>query len=527
MPFDAYRRLRHHSLLIVVALATSLAPACNRDAALAEPALALSQMGLIPIPNDIQPGTGGLLLSELTWLNADEGVDLSAAVLARFAETLPTALSVDPANSEGAALRLLTDPELGAEAYRLEVLPTGVNLTARTEAGYFYGLQTMNQLWRQALADGGVLAAGTITDAPRYGYRGAMLDIARHFHEPAEIRRLIDIMSGYKMNVLHLHLTDDQGWRIEIKGYPRLTAYGGSTQVGGEGGGFLTQEEYKALVAYAAERHVMIIPEVDSPGHTQAALASYPELACEGANVDLYEGTEVGFSTLCIGKPEVTKFMQTVITELAAITPGPYLHIGGDESQSTSEEDFAAFIAEMEPMVRAAGKRMIGWDEVATVDVDKSMVVQMWHSEENAAAAVAKGHKLIVSPAKFAYLDMQYDSTSRIGLHWASYIEVDRGYTWDPNTVIGEIPEASILGVEAPLWSETVVTRADIDYLVFPRLLGYAEVGWSQQADRSWETYRQRLSAHAPQMDAAGIEYYRSDLVDWDNPTPAATVLKP
>lgn len=504
----------------------SLTSSCKTDAVAEDPTLSLPEMGLIPIPNEMTAGEGGIALANLKTIGSDGAV--AAAVVERFSAILPGRV-LPTAASDGAtaSVQLIADELLGEEAYRLEVLPEGVKVYASKEAGYFYGLQTLRQLMNEALEDNGVLAAGTITDAPRFAYRGVMLDIARHFHKPAEIRRLVDIMSGYKMNVLHLHLTDDQGWRIEIKGYPRLTEFGATTQVGGNGGGFLTQEEYKTLVAYAADRYVTIVPEIDSPGHSQAALASYPELACKGANVELYEGTEVGFSTFCIGDSAVTKFMRTVINEVAAITPGPYLHLGGDESQSTTDADFKTFIAEIEPMVRAAGKRMIGWDEVATVKIDRSAIVQMWHSEENAAKAISNGHKVIMSPSKFAYLDMQYDSTSRIGLHWASYVEVDRGYSWDPNTVIGEVPDASILGIEAPLWSETVVTREDIDYLVFPRLLGYAEIAWSQQSDRNWEAYRARLSAHAPQMDAAGIKYYKSSKVDWDQAGLGVDTTKP
>ncbi len=516
--------LRTIILGIAALCGVAFSTSCKTDAATTLPDLSFDQLALIPVPNEMTAGEGGINLADLKGMSTDGGV--SEEVLERFSAILPGRV-LPQAPAEGATVRLIADQLLGEEAYRLEVLPEGVKLYASKEAGYFYGLQTLRQLMFQAQEANGVLAAGTIVDAPRYAYRAIMLDIARHFHKPAEIRRLINIMSGYKMNALHLHLTDDQGWRIEIKGYPRLTEYGGSTQVGGEGGGFLTQADYEEIVRYAAEHYVTIVPEVDVPGHTQAALASYPELACKGANTDLYEGTEVGFSTLCIGQPAVTQFMQTVIAEVAAITPGPYLHLGGDESRSTTDEDFDTFMKEIEPMVRATGKRMIGWDEVANVKLDGSAIVQMWHSEENAQKAIAAGHKVIMSPSKYAYVDMQYDSTSRIGLHWASYIDVDRGYDWDPTTVIGEVPEKSILGVEAPLWSETVVTREDIDYLMFPRLLGIAEIAWSQREDRDWETYRTRLAAHAPQMEDAGIDYYKSPKVDWDKTAVAVGETEP
>ena len=380
-------------------------------------------------------------------------------------------------------------------------------LTGGDAAGAYYGLQTLRQLLGEARAGTGTLAVGRIDDRPRYGYRGVMLDVSRHFHQPEEIRRVIELMSHYKMNVLHLHLTDDQGWRIEIKSWPKLTEVGGSTQVGGEGGGFLTQEEYEDLVAFAKTRHVTIVPEVDLPGHTQAALASYPELNCNPKDPDpqLYEGTEVGFSTLCIGKPVVMEFVGDVIRELAAITPGPYLHLGGDESWSTDSMEYRAFMSDAEAVVRANGKRAIAWDEFATAEADESAVVQYWHSAENVKLARAAGRKLIMSPAHRAYLDMQYDSTSRIGLHWAAYISPEHGYTWDPATEVEGVTDADILGVEAPLWSETVVTREDIDYLMFPRLLGYAEIGWTPAGRRDWDTYAPRAERQVEALEARGV----------------------
>jgi len=492
-----------------------LLASCGADPSV--PATPLSEIPLIPIPVQVADGEGSL---DLKSLNSSPDLPETSSTLAAYLSEQDNWLSkAIPANANAEAnITFTTDASLPEEGYRLEVLPKGVEIAASTELGSFYGLQTFRQLAEfAATMDGGRLALGTITDQPRYAYRGLMLDIARHYHQPREIKRLMDLMSQYKLNRLHLHLTDDQGWRIEIKSWPKLTTVGGSTQVGGKSGGFLTQDEYADLHAYAKTRGIIIIPEIDMPGHTQAALASYPELNCnpKDPNPQLYEGTEVGFSTFCIDKPVVMKFVTDVLTELAAMTPGPYLHIGGDESHVTDSMDYRKFIAEVEPVVRKLGKRQVGWDETVTANLDKSAVIHIWNSEENANLAVEKGHKVLMSPAKFAYLDMQYDSTSRIGLHWASYIEVDRGYDWDPATVFGGISDENILGLEAPLWSETVVERADIDYLIFPRALGYAEMAWSPAAKREWSSYRTRLAKHAPRLDALGVGYYKSPKVDW------------
>ena len=483
-------------LLPLATVVLVLAQACTT-----EDVTPLEDYALIPLPTEVTTGVGAASVANLQIGQAPTGLqaylgDDSAAWLNPDTDAAATPLA------------FTTDATLGPEAYRLDILPERINLASGGDAGAFYGLQTLRQLAEEARDNSDArLASGTITDAPRYAYRGVMLDIARHFHGPDEIRRVIDLIARYKMNVLHLHLADDQGWRIEIKSWPKLTEVGGSTQVGGGGGGFLTQAEYSDLVAFAKTRHVTIVPEIDMPGHTQAALASYPELNCNPKDPDpqLYEGTEVGFSTLCIGKPVVMEFVGDVIRELAAITPGPYIHIGGDESHSTDSLDYRRFMRDAEAVVRANGKRAIAWDEFATADADPSAVVQYWHSAENAILARERGHGIIMSPAKYAYLDMQYDSTSRIGLHWAAYITPESGYSWDPAEVEAGITDEHILGVEAPLWTETVATREDIDYLMFPRVLGYAEIAWSPAEKRDWVTYEPRMEAVSTRLEGEGI----------------------
>ncbi|MFY0625456.1 MAG: beta-N-acetylhexosaminidase [Reichenbachiella sp.] len=444
-------------------------------------------------------------------------------------------IATDIPPKSGFYLTLLADNNVfGDEGYELDITEKTVTVVANKAAGIFHGIQTIRHVLPDAIEASStqsvkwVMATGKIFDYPKYEYRGSMLDVSRHFFGVDDVKRYIDFLADLKMNVLHLHLTDDQGWRIEIKSWPNLTTHGGKTEVGGGKGGFYTQEQYKSLVAYAEDRYITIIPEIDVPSHTFAALSSYPELNCNGKvqktivrtgdaiGPDPYTGTEVGFCTLCTDKEIVIQFMNDVIGEIAAITPGKYMHIGGDESHVTELEDYILFIEKVQKMVLSNDKVMIGWDEIAHAKLDTTSIVQYWAKKENALMGVNQGTKVIVSPAKFAYLDMQYDSTSHLGLNWAGYTEVDSAYLWNPENLVEGIERKHILGIEAPLWSETIENMDDIEYLVYPRLIGHAEIGWSQEESRNWDEYKQRLSNHAGRMKWTGIDYYKSPKIPWN-----------
>ncbi|MFC2090797.1 family 20 glycosylhydrolase, partial [Bacteroidota bacterium] len=301
----------------------------------------------------------------------------------------------------------------------------------------------------------------------------------------------------------------------EIKSWPKLTEIGGRTEVGGGEGGFYTQEEYRDLVAYADKRFITIVPEIDMPGHTNAALASYAELNCDGKATELYTGTRVGFSTLCTDKEITYQFVDDVVREISEMTSGPYFHMGGDESHVTDLPDYIYFVDRVKQIVNKHGKIMLGWDEISHGALTKGDVAQYWASSENAIRAIEKGAKLIISPAKRCYLDMKYDETTELGLNWAAYIEVDDAYKWNPLTLEEGIEKEDILGVESPLWAETIETMDDISYLAFPRIIGHAEIGWSNPELLSWEDYKSRLSAHGKYLDKIGVNYYKSGLIDW------------
>jgi hexosaminidase len=419
-------------------------------------------------------------------------------------------------------LSLTENQQLGEEGYELVITEKLVKLMANQPAGLFRGVQTIRQLLPDEIESGSIssgpwlLGTGTILDYPSYEYRGAMLDVSRHFFGVEDVKQFIDLLAAYKINYLHLHLSDDQGWRIEIKSWPNLTAHGGSTEVGGGKGGFYTQEQYKDLVKYADERYITIVPEIDMPGHTNAALASYPELNCSGKATELYTGTRVGFSTLCTKKEITYKFIDDVIGELASMTTGPYIHIGGDESDVTPMKDYIPFINRAQEIVMKHGKRVIGWDEIAHSTLKPNTVVQYWSLAKNAKMGVDQGAKVLMSPAKQAYLDIQYDSTTTLGLHWAGYVEVDSSYNWNPAKLVPGITKEDILGVEAPLWTETITNMEELEYMVFPRLPGLAEIGWTPAAERNWDEYKVRLGKHGKRMQALEINYYPSPLVPWD-----------
>ncbi|MGW4239184.1 beta-N-acetylhexosaminidase [Streptomyces sp. NPDC004749] len=493
---------------------------------------------VVPAPAEVRPGGAPYALSARTRILADSreerGVASYLAGLLRPATgyALPV---TDRPGGQGIRLRIASRAgedgrDLGREGYRLESGPGGVTLTARAPAGLFHGVQTLRQLlpasverrspqpgpWR--------IAGGTILDTPRYAYRGAMLDVSRHFLTVEQVKRYIDQLALYKINKLHLHLSDDQGWRIAIDSWPRLATYGGSTQVGGGPGGHYTKAQYRALVSYAASRHLEVVPEIDMPGHTNAALASYAELNCDGVAPPLYTGTAVGFSSLCASKEVTYDFVDDVVRELAALTPGRYLHIGGDEAHATSHADYVAFMARAQAAVAKYGKTVVGWHQLTGATPAEGAVAQYWGYDATGAAeraqvaaAAKKGTRLILSPADRAYLDMKYDKNTALGQAWAGYTEVDRSYDWNPATYLADagVPEDAVLGVEAPLWTETLATSDQLESMAFPRLPGIAELGWSPAAGHGWEGYRSRLAAQGPRMTALGIDYYRSPLVPW------------
>jgi hexosaminidase len=528
------------SILGVLALMSMLVFSCQ------EPIPSLEEAAIIPLPTNIQSGSGAFELTQSASIQLVGNSQKLSGLGDFLASKLRPATGYElPVGTEEGDIQLVLTGNDNSESYSLDIESSSVKISASSEAGLFYGIQTFIQLFPVAIENTSMvqeswrIPTGKIEDKPDYAYRGSMLDVARHFFPVADVKHYIDQMAELKLNYLHLHLTDDQGWRIEIKSWPNLTTIGGKTEVGGGEGGFYTQEDYKEIVSYAAKNYITIVPEVDMPGHTNAALASYGEIN-PGVNLpdgdfatmkegtidfdildknpqaaELYTGIEVGFSTLATDKEITYQFIDDVIREISEITPGPYFHIGGDESHVTEKDDYIYFVEKVQEITAKYGKTSIGWDEIATTKLLKGNVAQFWALAENAKLAKDQGNQVLMSPAKKAYLDMQYDSTSRLGLHWAAYIELDSAYMWDPANYADGITKSDVFGVEAPLWTETITDRSDIEYMVFPRLAAIAEIAWTPTSKREWSDFQRRIAVQGKRWDINGINYYKSPKVNW------------
>jgi hexosaminidase len=523
------RAVRQMAILAGLTCAAACAHTGARPSAgvVSRPDATAPRPALIPWPASVTLSpTERLSITKEMVIEADHNdlQHIARNLAALLRPALDTTLTIRQSSGTPApnAIRLEIAPlaaEEADEGYELTITTTGVRIVSSTAAGVFYGVQTLRQLlpWsvelRGARPHALSVPTGRIVDRPRFAWRGAMLDVARHFFGPRDVKRYIDLLALHKFNRLHLHLSDDQGWRIEIAAWPNLTAHGGSTAVGGGAGGFYTKQDYADLVAYARDRFITIVPEIDMPSHINAALASYAELNCNDTAPPLYTGIEVGFSNFCVEKEVTYKFIDDVVREIAAMTPGSYFHIGGDEVKTLTPAQYRQFIERVQGIVQAHGKHVIGWDEIAHATLQPTTVVQYWRPD--ASIAPASGTKLILSPANKIYLDMKYDDATVLGLDWAGKVDVPVAYEWNPATLLPKVPESAVLGIEAPLWSETVATMSDVEFLAFPRLAGIAEVAWSPQDGRQWSEFRSRLGAQAPRWSALGINAYWSPKVDW------------
>jgi hexosaminidase len=460
-----------------------------------------------------------------------------------------------------------------AEGYQLITTNSTAAIEAATAHGLYDGIQTFRQLlppWINATRvqpGPWTMPVVTITDYPRYGYRGVLLDIARHYEPPSAVEELIDQVAAYKVNVFHLHLSDDQGFRLAIAGFPRLTGIGGAGSVGTGGrtqdpGGFWTQEQYKAVVAYAAAHFITLIPEVDSPGHNNAIIMSEygdsqnPALPANPHGIDCgqyspprWDYTEdVGYSALCPGSPDTWAIMTAIIGQLTALTPGPYYDLGGDEVPTAvlSAAKYAQFINTEAPLISKRGKTVMGWADIAGAGtaLPAGSVAEYWQpaggvspGTETGREAVAKGMKVVMAPASHTYLDQKYAVTatssvpSSLGMNWAcpAGCGVASAYNWDPGSFVTGVTDKNVIGVEGDMWGETVTTMGNIDYMVFPRLPALAEVAWSPPVQRTatgpaYRDFLQRLASQGARLQAAGVNFYPTAEVSWRLAAEGATL---
>lgn len=487
-----------------------------------------SNNNIVPKPLSYKKGDGKFLLKKDASIyvkgNNEEETEEINKIAEFLKEKLNTStgfeLKIAGGDSVSAGSIYLTtigaEEDKGNEGYKIITTPESVKIIAYKSEGISRGVQTLRQLFPADIEKNTVVTdvewsipVSTIDDKPEYAYRGLMLDVARHFFTVDEVKRQIDHAAQYKINRIHLHLSDDQGWRLEIKKWPDLAKIGGSTKVGGGPGGYYTQEEFKDLVKYAAQRYVEIIPEFDMPGHSNAALASYGFLNKDGKKKPLYTGIEVGFSSFMTNDENTYKFIDDVIKEVSEISPSKYIHIGGDEAMSTKKADYDYFVGRVAKIVEKYGKTPVGWDPIDTSpEINSSVVLQNWKDSNEAARE--KNMNIVISVAKKAYLDMKYNENTPYGLNWAGYIPVETAYKWDPTDYA---PKKLVLGIEAPLWTEIIADEKAMEYMIYPRLLGYAEIGWTPKDARDWNEYKVRLKEQGERMKNQGINYYSDNSV--------------
>ncbi len=515
----------------------------------------MSQITIVPAPSRVVPGEGTFVLTPETALVA---VSSAAEVAALFAQQIAPATGfalpvMDALPGNRPAIIFVLDEaaaELGAEGYHLTVTPSRVTVRAAQPAGLFYAAQSLRQLlppevFRQSLVEGvtWTMPCVEIEDAPRFRWRGAMLDVCRHFMPTDFVLRYIDLLALHKLNVFHWHLTDDQGWRIEIKKYPRLTEIGAwrkETLVGRmqrdaemvfDGiphGGFYTQDDIREVVAYAQARHVTVVPEIEMPGHAQAAIAAYPELGNTGESPGVR--TYWGISENVFNVEESTiAFLQDVLTEVLDLFPGTFIHVGGDEAPKKQwrespaaqarmqalglhdeEELQSYFIRQMDAYLTAKGRRLLGWDEILEGGLAENATVMSWRGVRGGVAAATSGHDVVMAPNTYTYFDY-YQSADRDTepLAIGGFLPLEGAYAFEPVCEGIDAEYAHhVLGGQGQIWTEYIATPEHVEYMAFPRLCALAEAVWTPAEGRNYADFLARLAVHLQRLDGLDVHYH-------------------
>ena len=507
---------------------------------------------VIPLPQEISMADGaGFELNKSTVIayNGDDAMERNAQLLAQYIKE-STGLELAVAESEAIAnkaINLVIDNACEqSEGYRMSVTKENVEIAAPTAAGVFYGIQTLRKSLPTAACTKVELPAVTINDYPRFAYRGAHLDVSRHYFTTDSIKRFIDMLAMHNMNRFHWHLTDDQGWRIEIKKYPKLTtvaAQRDETVIGrnsGEYDGqhygpfFYTQEECREIVAYAAERHITVIPEIDLPGHMQAALAAYPEYGCTGGPYEVWKMWGVSDNVLCAGNDATLKFIEDVLDEVVEVFPSEYIHVGGDECPKTQWEQCpkcqarikalgikgddkhsaemylqSFVINHAEKHLNSKGRQIIGWDEILEGGLAPNATVHSWRGIEGGIEAAKQGHDCIMSPTSFMYFDYyQTTYTDDEPLAIGGYVPVEKVYSFEPmHESLTPEEQKHIIGVQANLWSEYVPTFSHVEYMELPRMAALCEVQWCNPEKKDFNNFKQRLMPLLKLYEVQGYNY--------------------
>ena len=505
------------------------------------------QAGVIPLPAQITPGNGAFELSAATVIQAPQA-NRDAAEAARYLSELwkrtngliLPIVSRSALTSADSLIRFEQTPGYGPEAYRVDVAPHRITVSASTAAGLLYGAVTLWQLLPVG-PKSGQIAAQTIVDEPRYAWRGLMLDSSRHFQSPAFVHSMIDWMAWHKLNILHWHLTDDQGWRIEIRKYPRLTSVGAwripavvpGTPAPGRYGGFYSQDEVRNIVRFAATRNVQIIPEIDMPGHAQAAIAAYPALGSLDAKPTLPVSNRWGVHTHLFNlEPATFEFLENVLGEILQLFPSRFIHIGGDEAvkdewnasaqvqaraRKLGIHDAAAlqvyFTQRLSRYLAVHGRRTVGWDEILQPGVSTGAVIMAWHGASGAHAAALKGHDTVLAPDPALYFDHRQSRLPNEPPGRLDVISLEDVYRFEPqDPKLTDEQQRHILGLQADIWTEHIPTEQRVQWMALPRAAALAEVGWSAQK-RNWPDFLKRLSSMSARYRAFDLHYADSAFI--------------
>ncbi|HUI69719.1 MAG TPA: family 20 glycosylhydrolase, partial [Spirochaetia bacterium] len=500
---------------------------------------------IIPKPAHIEVRTGAFVIDEHTSVVMDESSAplepvaqfLGATLRACTGYPVPVVRSTEPAKAADAIVLALAAPSGGTEgeSYRMVVAESGVHITSGGPPGAFYAVQTLLQLLPPECEYGtpvyGIswrVPCVAIQDKPRFPWRGMHLDVGRHFFPKQFVERYIDLIARYKMNTFHWHLTEDQGWRIEIKKYPKLTEVGAwRKETLGDGrpyGGFYSQDDIREVVAYAQERFVTIVPEIEMPGHCTAALAAYPELSCTGGPFSVATGWHVFKDVYCAGNDRTFEFLQDVLTEVIALFPGPFIHIGGDEvpkdrwmacprcQKRIKDEGLANehelqsyFIKRIEKFVNEKGKRLVGWDEILEGGLAPNATVMSWRGVQGGIDAATSGHDVVMTPTSDCYFDYA-QGLSGEPESFFGYLPLERVYSYEP-VPAGLSTDASrhVLGAQGNVWTEYIATDRHAEYMAFPRACALAEVVWSPPEGRDYQEFLTRLATHFDRFRAHGV----------------------
>ncbi|MRX38047.1 family 20 glycosylhydrolase [Flavobacterium sp. LC2016-23] len=511
---------------------------------------------IIPKPTQLVVKEGVFKFSKETQfvVNGDFQKEASTALIRKFETAAGWKPEITMKIPAGNFIQFKVDPALKNEAYVLDVNSKSITITAKGNAGFIYGLESIRQLLPEAIESQYVVTSArweipavTINDQPRFQWRGLMLDLSRHFFDKNYILQTIDRLAMHKMNVLHLHLVDDQGWRIEIKKYPKLTEVGAwrvdqentswnarltvNPDEKGTYGGFLTQEELKEIVKYAAAKNIEIIPEIEMPAHVSSAIASYPELACFDQRIGVPSGGLWPITDIyCAGKESTFEFLQNVIDEVVTIFPSKYIHIGGDEATKTNWEKCpncqkrmkdngfknthelqSYFVKRMEKYINSKGKKIIGWDEILEGGLAPEATVMSWRGTQGGIDAAKQGHDVIMTPETPCYFNFYQGPQNEEPIAFDSYNPLSEVYKFDP-VVPGMTPQeaAHVLGGQANLWAEYLPGPKDSEYMIFPRLAALSETLWSTKESRNWVDFTGRLSSLLRRYDHLGINYAKS-----------------